>query len=381
MNSEINNPLIAQIERYLLGEMQGEELQKFQKRITEDPELQKEVQQYRQLIEQLDRLRLLKKIEKAVRNSGQAPKTFLSIPLKTWLVAASILLGTGAIVFRLFLMPANPPIVNQEVIQQTKSDTGEVKVPATTTEYGHIAFVEKPDSTVKATTQVKSIKTTKPKVKNNEPLKTAEITNPPKEQTPTIPPPQNTPPQKEQIADNLTKDAGNENYTNVRAGATDDASKLLKEFYLYPKNMAPLPKWQEAYKEYTQQHPTQLAADTVLTLIEQMHKQQGASNYLQKLNKLSKADPNNFAIKYYLAHSYLTEAKPEKALPYLEDICNAKAAFSFTPDAQWLRALSYVFTNPTKAKELLSVLTEDYKHPYSKDAFKLAGRIFPPEKK
>jgi anti-sigma factor RsiW len=44
MNSENHNPKIVQIERYLMGEMQDEELKTFKQRLAQDPELQNEVQ-------------------------------------------------------------------------------------------------------------------------------------------------------------------------------------------------------------------------------------------------------------------------------------------------------------------------------------------------
>ena len=306
MNSENHNPKIEQIERYLMGEMQGEELKTFKQRLAQDPELQNEVQQYNQLIEQLDRLRLRKKVEQAVGNSGQDPKTYLGFPIKTWLIAASLLLCSGTLFYRLFLMPAPAPIAANHLPQQ-----------------------------------------------------------------------QNLPPNK-QLAGNLSTD-DDAQVTNIRSMPDDEKSKLLNDFYQYPKNMASLNNWKEAYKEYAGNHATTLQTDTVLMLIEQLYKQQKSSRYLKNFINLSKADTNNFAIKYYLAHSYLTASEPEKALPLLDDICNAATTFSFTPNAQWNRALCYTFTNPHKAKELLKNLSENVKHPYSAQAHRLLGRLYAPE--
>jgi hypothetical protein len=58
-----------------------------------------------------------------------------------------------------------------------------------------------------------------------------------------------------------------------------------------------------------------MQTDTVLMLIEQLYQttEIDAAYYKLKLINLSKADPNNFAIKYYLAHGYLTALGTRKS--------------------------------------------------------------------
>jgi hypothetical protein len=82
------------------------------------PNYRTKYKQYNQLIEQLDHLRLRKKVEQAVGNSGQDPKTYLGFPMKTWLIAASLLLCSGTLFYRLFLMPAPAPIAANHLPQQ-----------------------------------------------------------------------------------------------------------------------------------------------------------------------------------------------------------------------------------------------------------------------
>ena len=372
MNTEKHLSQIAQIERYLLGEMEGEELEMFKQRLEQDPELQKEVQKYRFLIEQLDKLRLRKKIEKAVRNSGQSPKNFLSVPLKFWLIAASLILCTGIFVYRLFLTPTNPPIAIHIGTQQTTADTGELLIPNTDSENSPIAFIKASDSTDQTTPQTNTEQTTTSKTNPKDILKPTDILKPiqnnPKENLPL----------REQLASN-NGTGENMHETNIRAIPDSKRAEFLNEFYRYPKEEGTLNLWQEEYKEYVQKHPTTIQNDTVLTLIEQLFRQRKMSDYKLKLKNLSNADPNNFAIKYYLAHSYLTDLEPEKALPYLEEICNAKSIFSFTSNAQWNRAFCYTFTNPVKAKALLTDLSQNFKHPYSAQAHKLLGRLYAPK--
>ncbi len=387
MNSENHNPKIEQIERYLMGEMQGEELKTFKQRLAQDPELQNEVQQYNQLIEQLDRLRLRKKVEQAVGNSGQDPKTYLGFPIKTWLIAASLLLCSGAPFYRLFLIPAPAPIATNHLPQQQTSANTNTNLEWTTnanlewtagndTGY-NTEITELPDAADKETTQKNDNDTPKPVITKPDAPKPDKTLNPPIETKQHIPQQQNPPPNK-QFAGNLDTDEDTP-ITNIRSMPDDKKSKLLNDFYQYPKNMASLNNWKEAYKEYAGNHATTLQTDTVLMLIEQLYKQQKSSRYLKNFINLSKADTNNFAIKYYLAHSYLTASEPEKALPLLDDICNAATTFSFTPNAQWNRALCYTFTNPHKAKELLKNLSENVKHPYSAQAHRLLGRLYAPE--
>ncbi|PSJ73816.1 hypothetical protein C7N43_27270 [Sphingobacteriales bacterium UPWRP_1] len=382
MNSENHNPRIVQIERYLMGEMQAEELKTFKQRLAQDPELQNEVQQYSQLIEQLDRLRLRKKVEQAVLNSGQDPKIYFGFPIKTWLIAASLLLCSAVFVYRLFLMPAPAPVAANHLPQQQKSADTNANLEWTEGDDTgcNTEIKELPNADRNNIAETKANKTAIPELTKSKDPKPTETVNQKIETVQNRTQPQQDPPPTKQIAGNLHTDE-DAPIMNIRAMPDDEKSKLLNDFYQYPKNMASLNNWKETYKEYAQTHATTLQTDTVLMLIAQLYKQQKSSRYLLKLNNLSKADPNNFAIKYYLAHSYLTASEPEKALPLLDDICNAAATFSFTPDAQWNQALCYTFTSPHKAKELLTNLSQNLKHPYSAQAHRLLGRLYAPENK
>ncbi len=359
----------AQIERYLLGEMEREELKTFQQRINQDLDLQQEVQAYSRLYEQLDNLRLQEKVKRAIADNGINNKKFFNIPLSVWLVAATLLLGTGAFMYKLFLTPQEPKIVlikpdtdslwgnipNDEaiayriLIADTDSLWGQ---------YGNIHLIENlpiNSDTADGFTNIlpnpkepqrqSPTKPTLPLQKNNPPAQTA-TTTPSK---PII-----QPDEPQLIAGNapkITTDPKADNTaTYSRAGGMDTAN-FLDKYYLLPKQIAKLDKWKAEYNEYVKLHRTTIDLTNVHNLLEQLYNE--SNGIIERLTKLNTQDAGNLAIKYYIAHAYLIKGNTKGAIPHLETIVNKKNTYSFTKYAQYFLALCYIMEQKDEEAKVL----------------------------
>lgn len=93
------------IEKYLDGELTGEELENFQKALESDEELAPELKLHEDIqkaISQTDVIELRENIAKTIQNAGDGKKR-ISIR-NTWLVAASVIVLTGTTLAVWFIM-------------------------------------------------------------------------------------------------------------------------------------------------------------------------------------------------------------------------------------------------------------------------------------
>lgn len=344
MNTNEEYSLEAQIERYLLGEMEKEELKAFKERINQDPDLQKEIEAYSLLFEQLDNLRLQEKVKRAIANNDNQAKKFFNIPLSVWLVAATLLLGTGAVMYKLFLTPQEPKIV---LIKPDK-DSSSLQ---TTRHLGLVENIPNSSDTMSKTNGLSANpnepvkQTTTPSLSYRPPKTPKQKTTATISPTPTR---QTEEPltESESLAVNLptTKLPTEEESNLYTRAANSGATQYVDRYYMLPKIIAKsVSRWQEEYEAYSRLNPSTIDKSVVFDLLVQLHDEVDACR--NQFIELSKQDPNNLAIKYYIAHAYLIRNEAATAQSYLQDVANSNQTYSFTPYAQFFLALCYLDQN------------------------------------